>query len=326
LAKQDPKQIQRELEKKTVSPVYWAYGPETLKARELGSRILKTLQDESKNQSFVWIREVLEGSEIEGAELADLSQSMSLLGEKKFYWVRDAHLIKDTESLKRLMGGAKKIEELDAVLFFMAKDLDLRKKFSKELIDLCPVIECGEIPERDRVSWIEYLAKRENLTELSGAMTERLAGLDPWSLDIVRSEIQKMVMLKDVGTTDDELVDLIAGQCGVASEAFIDAFLSKNVADTQRLVVSFSEQPELALPLMGLMAWNLRHLVLLKSGAKSQLKLNPYVVQKLDRYLPKWTVGELKTAQENLAQVDFLMKQTPRPGLGIWASFAMQSL
>ena len=138
-----------------------------------------------------------------------------------------------------------------SVCVFVSKDLDGRKKFSKMLLEHAAVVPCDDVPETEREAWVQYLAKRRGMP-LEPALLAILAQLDPWSLDIIDQELEKLSLS---GNSDVVLGpgESIGGRGG---DDFLNAFFSRNLPLSLESVQSFAERPDESLPLLGLLAWN----------------------------------------------------------------------
>ena len=321
MPKLEAKQIQQELKSGTLWPVYWIYGQERMKSRELVKRIQQVVLGDSAGGLLGFAEEVLNGAEVSANEILDAAQSMSLGGGLRLIVVRDAHALKDPEPLVELFGPKSNKAELSSVCVFVSKDLDGRKKFSKQLLEKAAVVACEEVPEEDRDSWIGYLAKGRGLA-LPPQVAACLRGLEPWSLDIVDQELEKYA-LADAADAMGVLLGGIGGQGG--ADAFMNAFLGKNFKESVRLIESFADRPEEALPLLGLLAWNVRHLALVISGSKS-VKISPFLAERFRRWGGQWTLEQVLELQKDLAELDFDIKQRPKIPLGIWTELAIRHL
>ncbi|OFZ55166.1 MAG: hypothetical protein A2428_06850 [Bdellovibrionales bacterium RIFOXYC1_FULL_54_43] len=331
MPKLEAKVVQRELDQGFLWPVYWLFGPEKMKSRELLKRIRRLAfggsgetNSEASSNIFGLAEEVLDGTETDASEIVDAAQSPSLGGGIRLIVVRDAHLLKNPDAITSLMGpkvGPENRGQLMSVCVFLSKDLDGRKKFSKTLLERAAVVACEEIAEPDREAWIHYLAKRKDLV-VSPELILQLSSIDPWSLDAMDQELEKYSLCR----SPDVLLGSLSGSA-TGGEAFLNAFFSKNLAETLRHVEGFAYRPDEALPLLGLFAWNVRHLALLmaeqKAGTRT-LKMNPYVVERLRKWSVKWTVAEVLSLQADLAEMDRELKQTPLLPLGSWSSLAMK--
>lgn len=328
MPKLEPKIIQRELEQGLLWPVYWLSGTERMKSRELLKRIRRAVlgAEEPGVGLGQLAEEVFDGSSASISSILDSAQSLSLGGTQRFIVVRDAHALKEQELIAGLCGTRARKEELTSVCVFLSKDLDGRKKSSKMLIEKAAVVACDEVLESERDAWIGYLAKRRGMT-LQAEHIPRLVALDPWSLDIVDQELEKFSLSQ---SSDSFLEEASGASTAHLSDDFLAAFFSRNLKASLRVIESFAEHPEESLPLLGLFAWNVRHLALtiaFKEGAggnKEALRLSPHIADKLRHWSRHWSMAEVLELQSYLEDLDFSLKQTPLLPLGLWDSVALR--
>ncbi len=323
MPKLEPKIIQKELESGAVWPVYWLYGQEQMKSRELLKRIKKTVLGDNQEGSQALFQqsfneELLDGSEVSASQVVDAAQSLSLGGGTRLIIIRDAHAMKDTEVLVGLMGPKAKKDELSSVCVFLSKDLDARKKFSKSLLEKAAVVPCEEIAEEDREAWIGYLGKKRGL-ELSPDSVARLRFLDPWNLDIVDQELEKMSLAK----TGEDASAVLLGSVGpeLGGDAFLNAFFARDLKQALLAVENFADRPDESLPLLGLLTWNARYLALVihdHQARTREVKLNPFLLERFNYWARGWSLTDAIELQEALAELDFGIKQTQRLPLGLW--------
>lgn len=314
MPKMELKTVQTELEKGQIWPLYWLYGPERMKSRELLKRIRIVLFG---NEAVApgWSEETFDGSEAEGIEVLDSLISPSLYAGVKLVVVRDAHALKNPEVLSEFMGPSQSKSEVRAVCVCFSKDLDARKKFSKILVEKSAVVPCEEVIEGQKNPWIQFLAKRRGL-ELNPSVVLRLCSLDPWSLDIVDQELEKLAL---AGSGSDVILN--DSHQAPGPDVFLSNFFQRDLKSTLPLVSRFAENPEDALPLLGLFAWNVRQLSVLiadREQGTRHAKLNPYVIEQFRRWSQYWKLTEIIDLQEELERIDFSFKQTPLLPLGLW--------
>jgi DNA polymerase III delta subunit len=335
MPKLEPKQVQKEIESGSLWPVYWIYGSERMKSRELVKRIRKAALGESPSSFCPEM--LLEGTETDAATIVDEAQSPSLGGGLKLIIVRDAHAIKEAESLAPLLGPPAKTEELPCVVVFLSKDLDGRKKFSKTLTEKAAVVSCEEVGEGDREPWIQYLCKRKGVV-LGAEQVARLATLDPWSLDIIDHELEKWQLSQwapagEASGASTQPVQDVLLSAGVSfgalggADAFLECFFARDLKQALERVGSFADQPDESLPLLGLLTWNVRQLALIVSDRERgtrNAKINPYMAERFVRWGKRWQLSEIERLQERLMQVDFGFKQTPLLPLGLWSGLTQE--
>lgn len=334
MPKLELKTAQLELERGQIWPFYWLHGPEKLKSREFLKRIRNALwgegSDEGGSQASEGVarevvvkglprEELFEGSEVDGFTVADSLMSPSLFGGVKLAVIRNAHLLKNPEALLELMGPVQNLkkEGIPAVCVCLSKDLDARRKFSKQLVEKAAVIACDEVNEAQKSAWIQYLAKRRKL-ELPAPVILKLSSLDPWSLEIIDQELEKY-SLSDF-SSDVILEDATQSPGG---EVFLERFFQRDLKNALPLVSHFADSPESALPLLGLFGWNVRQFSVWisdrETGARNS-KPSPYTLEQFRRWSPKWNLTDLLELQEELAWIDYNFKQTPLLPLGLWTT------
>ena len=111
------------------SPVYYLYGEEPFKVEEFVARV----QKQAQGRGF----EKLDGSEVTGTEILENLQSYGLFNPEKILLVRQAHQMKDTDGLLKVLTQALEPRSSkertkpwgDSILILAATTLDGRKKF-----------------------------------------------------------------------------------------------------------------------------------------------------------------------------------------------------
>lgn len=334
MPKLEPKVIQKELDQGMLWPVYWLYGQERMKVRELLKRIRRAVlappgqaaqQEQPAQEEAVGLpgfnEETLDATEVEAATILDAAQSMALGGGRRLIVIRDAHALRNPEPLEALLGARGPRDSLSSVCVFLSRDLDARRKFSKLLAEKAAVVPCEEVPEPEREAWVQYLARRRGV-ELPPELAARMTGLDPWSLDIIDLELEKFQL---AGGGEPALLEGISGPAG--SDVFLAAFFNRDLRRALEAVLGFAEKPDQSLPLLGLFGWNLRQLTLLVAAREKRApapKLNPYVVEKLQSWSRRWRLAELAEVQSCLSDLDFSLKQKPLLPLGIWSELVLR--
>jgi len=290
--------------------VYWLYGNERMKSRELLKRIRSTVQPNPLNEVS------LDGSEVSASEVLDASQSMGFGGGTRLVIVREAHALKEADVLEPLLGARAEMAEVPCVTVFLSKDLDGRKKFSKLLTKKAAVVACEEIGENEREAWIGFLSKRRDVT-LPPQSIVHLRTLDPWSLDIIDQELEKTSLYLQTERAESGEDVLLGGSAQGSAQELIEALFTKNEARALAMTKDLAADLDVTLPLVGLLAWNLKHLILMSTG--KPFKLNPYIEGNLRRWVHAWSTEELLKLQEDLAQFDFDLKQTGKSTQGLWS-------
>lgn len=326
------KTVYEQWAKKQASGLYCLYGPETLKAREFLKKLKSVLEEAAAEMgNFEWRR--MDASEgYTPVEVIDEVKSLTFGVVGKCVVVSDAQMFEgkgDSKKSESKAAGSKSSEfenlieelalpptalaELPWVVVLWMKDLDKRKKTTKKLLEKATVVECAEVPEFERGKWIQFLATKKKC--IIGERDEaRLIALEPWSLERIERELE-VILLSAV----DESVDESNGSSEWErlalrwnAQDFVEAYFDNNEPLLRAYLEDLKSRPEEAIPLIGLISWNLRQFVP-ESGAKRP----PFIVQKLKRWSATWDTEKLKQAHEKLLNADFSLKQTQRVSVGI---------
>jgi hypothetical protein len=180
------------------------------------------------------------------------------------------------------------------------------------------------VPEDQREPWIRHLAQARGIQPDALPM-DLLLRNEPWSLDWVQNEITKWELSEQASSGSGHEV-MIGGADGTlgSGDAFIHAFLERrSLAMALAHVDTLASKPELSLPLLGLLSWNVRMLGLMAARARS-IKISPYVEQKLRRALGVWQPDEIQSLQSALFDLDFAVKQTPQEPVALWGVLVNQ--
>lgn len=334
MPKYELKVIQQELEQGKFWPVYWLYGAESWKVREVLNWIREAVCKAVCKAFCETFVETLDGSEISVEQIKESAMSLSfsfgspsggsnggVSSPLRFLVIREAHALKDLEEIAVFLGPQFQAQssEPPSLCVFIAKDLDGRKKISKSIVEKAAVVSCEEVPESKREMWIQFLAKRKKM-KVEVGVVGALMTLDPWSLDRVEQELEKWQLGGgDVLCSDGEGPDRRGAEEGVAGDqSFVEYFFSKDFHKCLAQVGQFASQQEVSLPLLGLLSWHLKQLIFYQTGA---LKPKPYLADRLRIWSEKWTLPELITTQREMAYLDLCMKQTRHEPLGLWTGF-----
>lgn len=350
MPKLEAKVIQKELEQGVLRAAYWFYGPETLKWRELLRRIREQVAKKGGTATDFAIQ-TLSCEDISGAEISDLVLTPSLLGGLSLFIVRDAHLLKekDFEALRPVFEGAVSSpvrvdgsNDFISVCVFISKDLDARKKTTKLILEKLPVVACEEVREYEREGWIDFLAKRRSMS-LQPQERVALRSLDPWSLEQIEQELERLSIERlslendlenngvfSVSAPGETVAKFSADE---STKEFVDAFFLRDKQRALACVKKFAPLADEALPLLGLLSWNVRQLVVAISGseissaaAAKKSSGNSFLQERISRWARVWNLSEALRLQSDLTQLDWSLKQTPRLPLGAWTQLVLQNI
>jgi DNA polymerase III delta subunit len=321
MPKIEAKAIQKELDAGKLRPIYYIYGPERMKSRELLKRIQRAVHGDEPANDFNY--EKWDGSDMGAETLLDSVQSFSMMGGTKLVVVRNADEMDRMDALIPYLKEAPDTVD-SSVLVMLAKGFDARKKTSKAIDSSAAVVHCEAVSDQDREPWIDYLAKRRGVHVTP---TEKMAlrGLDPWSLELVDQELAKLELVGEDPTLRSEV--LLSGIDSNVRDQFIDGIFNRNRALALKHVHHFHADMDVQLPILGLIAWNLRQLKVVliekETRTRSTERRNPYLAQKLERWARAWSFADLQDFEQDLFDIDFALKNTRAIGEGLWMNLIL---
>jgi len=297
----EPKDIQNLLKKGEYFPLSLWVGDEAMKVRELFLRVEKAFSESKKTEVDV---SHVSAQEVDFVDLWADIQSLSLFGKPKVIHVKDAESISElgSEWYHADLFKPRQLTDIDHLVVFHFTKIDSRKKVSKRLLELAPIVLCEAVEAADQLAWIEYLAKRRNLTSLSESQMVGLLGLDPWTLDRVDNELSIIELNPSWGRDQESL--------GLDSIRLVNELMTKENREYLRLIPLIAKKPEWALPWLGLLSWNTRMLWELVSGhanqSGSQSKYSPH--NKVSKYRPHWSKEQLTLVTQSIKNIDYAFK------------------
>lgn len=300
-------------------PAYWIYGQENRRARDLINFLHRRFLEASGETNHDI--QSLDGSELATSKITELLLNHQLGGGIPFLLIRNAHLLKGFETFEIPWSEKTHIGKINFICVFNSPELDLRKRTSKIILEKAAVVHCETIQEFEREKWIIKAMKEKN-HELRQDEFGYLLNLEPWSLDLVDSELEKIILFNKYGGSKRSNQDSVylTACTPLQREVFIEAFFTKNKKQALRGIESFAKETEEALPTIGMMSWYIRQILYFEQGQK----LNPYLLEKIKRWSKIWSRDQLTLLQSCLTELDLSYKQTTIPPFFSWNRLIMQ--
>ena len=302
----DLKEIKKELSNNIIRSSYWFYGSEQMKINTTLSLIKEKINIKDKGID----NEIFYGDEVSFKEIINSILTPSFLGNKVIV-VKNANQIKNIENIINILPK----ENSESIIIFISKDLDKRVKSSKLILKELAVIPCLKIKENEKISCIKFLSKKRNLT-LDSNLMSRLLSLEPWSLDIIDQELEKVFLISSDKYLEEkgnykENQDI--------SELFFLGDHKNALIEAKKL----SKNPETSYIAIGLISWNIRHFI---SYLENNCELkNYFILNKFKKWSSLWSIEGLKKAESNILSFDISLKTTTKNLLGLWTDFLILS-
>ena len=311
MPRMDLSQAKKDIEGGRLKPVYWLYGSERMKKREIISRIRSAVIAPGGGAAFQ--EEKIDGTQASGHMVVDAAKCMCFGGGTRLVLVSDAGELDELDSIEELFSVPESSAGMPYVCVFMSETLDMRRKISKQLVEKAVVVACEAVAEQERDVWIAYLSKKHGFV-MRPEVSVRLRALEPWNLDVVEREIEKLVL----SGGDPDVISAAAGGGG-SGDVFVEAFFGRDLGAALPHVRWIAGNQEEALPLLGLLAWNLRQLVVELADGNSGIRRNPYLEARLSKWKRIWNFREASALETDLQAVDHGIKQSYTIPLGFWS-------
>jgi len=216
------------------------------------------------------------------------------------------------EALEQLLDSVTDTTDLVIV----EPKVDKRTSYYKALQKKTDFREFKELDERQLAQWLVNQAKLDhgNLSSADALYLVRRVGANQL---LLANEVQKLLSFQSDITrqTIDELTEPTP-QSSVFD--LLDAALNGNRQKTVELYHEQRQQKVEPLAIMGMLAWQLHILALVKAAGErsagaiaSEGKVNPYVVSKTQQVARNCSLGQVKRWVQNAARLDVRLKSQP---------------
>lgn len=263
------KQVLTELEKGDIWPIYYLYGDEPFKINEFAGRVAEILFAGLKADQAAFCMDRMDGSVANGSDVLEAVQSVGLFGggnaggRKRLVVVRQAHQLKDIDSLAQaLFDAGKESPWGDNVLVLMAETLDGRRKFHQWIKKAGYSLEFKPPRDAELLQWVHYLAKRNGAT-VSAEAAEALAILSQGSLHRLSQEIEKAWLYagaqSGVTLTPEHVSATGSNELAYEMVELVQAILAGKRTRSLLLTEKLIRGSEDALGLVGFLTWAIKN-------------------------------------------------------------------
>ena len=234
--------IMRDLEAGKFAPVYYLMGDEPYYIDKIADYIAEhALQPEERDFN----QTILFGSDVNGAQIADLARRYPMMAERQVVIVKEAQNIKNTEALEKYF--SQPMPSTILVMCHKNGKVDGRKTAYVKAIKAAGVMyESAKLKDKELPGFIESYLKQRNvkidvksvqmIAENIGADLSRLVG-----------ELDKVI----ISLPEDNRVvtpQIVEDQIGVSKEfngfELRDAIVSRNVFKANQIIKYFDENPK----------------------------------------------------------------------------------
>jgi DNA polymerase-3 subunit delta len=266
-------QLRNQIRDNQIAPAYLFFGAETylrdLAVKTICDRVFKEGDLRDFNESAF----SLVSSDVRDALAA--AEQLPMMSQKRVVRITEVRISdsgrKETlrEEHEAALTAYLNNPSESTVVFFVADELDKRRKLSKLLLEKCTAVEFAALSDREAVDWL-----KDRLKDFNARADERvlrhLVGLVGNDLRKVSSELEKLAVasLPDGIVTDELVAELISNSRELSNFALTDHLLAKNRVRALETVHKLLDDGAEPVMLLGLIASNYHRLALVKDLMK----------------------------------------------------------
>lgn len=257
--------------------------------------------------------EQVDGEDLTPGKLEETLQALPFLTAKRMVVLRNVSAQKDVA--ERLQDIWENIPETTDVLVIESAP-DKRTAFYKFLLKQDNVQKCDELDEQGLAQWLVNAAKDMDAElPLSDArfLVQRVGN----NQQLLQHELEKLALYDR--TVSRQNIELLTERSPQSSTFdLLDAAMNGQQEKASQLYAEQRAQREEPQKILGLIAWQLHILALVKAGEgrdpatiAKEAKLNPYVVRKTQGLARRLSMGQIKDWVRRTRQLDVSLKSEP---------------
>ena len=180
------KKLDQQLEKGQVSPLYFIMGPEIFLVQEslrmIQSHVLSPEALDFNYEVFYVNRASVEA-------MRSAVETLPIFSKKRVVVCEEAQNLKESDW--KLIEPIVMNPVSTCVLIFISRELDKRRKITKQLMSYCTMVSAQTPKESEWPVWIKWMGQKKGLT-FSATALELLKNQAGYHLIVIKNEIEKL--------------------------------------------------------------------------------------------------------------------------------------
>ena len=309
-------QLEKQLSKKEIYPVYFIMGPELFLIKESLKKIQHcVLSPDSMDFNY----QVFRVGEMEIERVCEAVETLPVLSEKRMIVCESVHKLteSDWKILKPLV--SKPVDT--CVLVFISEVLDKRKKVIKELLSYCKPILAQPPNANEWVFWLKWMGEKEGLS-FSDSAVMLLKEYAFYDLINLETEVKKLKnFLGDKRhISEEDVLNVVPRVRPENIFALSKAIGQRNLSSALLCLARLLEDNQSEVGALVLISRHIRILARVKEGIKKgyteQTLCNKTGVPRffIRNYIQEaelWTEKKILSAMEVLKTTDKALKSSP---------------
>jgi DNA polymerase-3 subunit delta len=311
-------QLERSLKEGNVRPLYLLIGVETYLRDEAARAITDEALRETLLREFNDSHFSLASGNVHEAVAA--AEQLPMMSARRVIRITDFGKLREAEE-EVLMRYLSRPNE-SSVVIFVADELDKRKKFTKELLKQCAVVEFTAVKDWEAKNWVKDRL-RQLKTSADERVLEEILALVGTDIQTLASELDKLASAAvGTGRITSEMVDDLIGRSRVLSNFDLgDQLVMGNRKQALLTLHRLLEDDVAPVMLLGLIAGNYHRLLLAKEslarGARNEASRLIYGAHRdaVIKMLERTNAETIAAAIRRIAAADLAIKTslgTPR--------------
>lgn len=312
-------ELERELHKDLLRPVYLILGPEQYQCR-LAVNTLKSKVLSPESVAFDYLDFTAGEASID--EVLEAANTFPMISARRVVLVADIEKFKESEQSALL----DSLENLPSrcMLILLATDLDRRKKIYKAFHDKHCIIECQKLKGAALERWAESYIRKQGY-RIAPSAIKRIVELAGSDLQALSSELEKLLLYtgKEKNISNTAIDDLVRSSRQHGIFELIDAIGRQDRNNALRTLSNLLGMGEHPLVVVTMMARHCRQILIAKEGlvrGKTKREIGsaaqiPFFI--LDQFLSQSRSVSALSVQKmyvRLAEIDRLLKSSSADG------------
>ncbi len=316
---QSLEELDAELRKGALRPVYLILGPEQYQCRSAVT-MLKSKVLTPESMAFDYSEFAAGSASVD--EIVEAANTYPMVSVRRLVLITDAEKLKDSDQ-ETLLDSLQNLHSRIMVIL-LATELDHRKKFYKALHDKHCVIECQKLKGAALERWAESFFRQQGY-RISSAAIQKIVEMAGSDLQSLASELEKLLLYagKEKNISNSAIDDLISSSRQHGIFELIEAMGRQDRNGALQSLSNLLEMGEHPLVVVTMMARHCRQILIAKEGLSlgkstreiaSAAQIPPFI---LDRFLRQSRTVSTESVQAmyiRLAEIDRRLKSSPADG------------
>lgn len=308
--------LEKRLSGNQVSPLYFIIGPEVFLIKESLRRIKShVLSPESLDFNY----ETFRGGEGEVERIYEAVETLPVFSQKRIVVCEEAHRLKEGDW--KILQPVLEQPVDTCILIFISESPDKRKKVIKELLSCCEVVSAQSPSEKEWITWLQWMGRREDLSFSPSAamLIKEYACYDLLNLETEVKKLKNFLAPKK-HISEEDVMKVVPRVCQEDIFALSKAIGKRDMSAALLCLARLLEDNHSEVGALALISRHIRILVRIKEGIKkghteqtlcNKTGVSRFFIRNYIQEAELWTEKKIISALEILKVTDKALKSSP---------------